>query len=133
MEALIEAYLRALAIQFNPYFNDNEDSDDSTGIIVYKTKSRPEATDMGPRWIYKTYEYILLIGQYEDAPNMESVVNYILFNNKPVIGGYQMEVEWIEGESDLELVKTENGNKIYNYFDAILVKFKYLYKIVEVV
>jgi hypothetical protein len=60
---------------------------------------------------------------------MESIVNYILFNNKPVIGGYQMEVEWIEGESDLELVKTENGNKIYNYFDAILVKFRYLYKI----
>ena len=132
MEAAIEAYLRALAIKYNPYFNNNEDTDDSTGIIVYKTKFRPEQSDMGVHTIYKTYEYILLIGMYDQRPDMESVVNYLFYNSNPVIGGYDMEVEIIEGEGDMELVKTESGNKIYNYFDAILVKFKYLYNIEEV-
>jgi len=123
MEAQIEKYLRDLAIKHNPYFQEDPDEDDSQGIIVFQKKMRLADTETNDWDKWKIFDYVLLIGTYDKKPNMESIVDELLFQEEIEIDGRTIEIEVIEGEGEIE------GK---NQYRAILVSFKYIYKIVEV-
>ena len=140
MEEIIEKYLRDLAVKYNPYFEEDPEEDDSIGIIVFQRRITFDQTETYARDIYKNFEYVLLIGMYEKKPDMESVINELLWlqmgDDPLILDGKEFEVELIEGQGDYsgaEGGKMNEGNyEGINFYRAINVKLKYIYDIKEI-